>query len=97
MGELCMKFFLLIIKNLRRNKLRTSLTCLATMVLVFVVTMVWTIVYFLNDLTEQKKGNLKAIVTEKWNIQSQMPLSYIGPLSEGAARGEGDVKPKDSM
>ena len=92
-----MKFFLLIIKNLRRNKLRTSLTCLATMVLVFVVTMVWTIVYFLNDLTEQKKGNLKAIVTEKWNFQSQMPLSYIPPLSEGAARGEGDVKPKDSM
>src|SRR5712692_9170386 len=93
----CMKFSLLILKNLRRNKLRTFLTCLATMVLVFVVTMIWTIVYFLDDLTQQKRVNLKAIVTEKWGIQSQMPLSYSGPLSDGAARKEGDVKPKDSM
>ncbi|HLJ91661.1 MAG TPA: ABC transporter permease [Gemmataceae bacterium] len=92
-----MKFFLLILKNLRRNKLRTALTALATMVLVFVVTMIWTVVYFLEAFTQEKSGNLKAIVTERWQMPSQMPLSYVGPLSHGAARKAGDKEPKDSM
>jgi putative ABC transport system permease protein len=67
------------------------------MVLVFVVTMIWTVVYFLNDLTETKTGNLQAIVTEKWQLPSQMPLSYAQPLCEGAASHHGDLRPKDSM
>ena len=75
-----MKFFLLILKNLRRNKLRTALTALATMVLVFVVTMIWTVVYFLEAFTNEKSGNLKAVVTERWQMPSQMPLSYTEPL-----------------
>lgn len=92
-----MKFFLLIVKNLRRNKLRTSLTCLAVMVLVFVVTMIWTIVYFLDDLTNQKKGNLKAIVTDRYEITGRMPMSYIGPLSQAAYSHPGDKLPKATM
>src|SRR5207237_6355021 len=92
-----MKFFLLILKNLRRNKLRTSLTCLAVMVLVFVVTMIWTIVYFLDDLTNQKKGNLKAIVTDRYMVSGRMPMSYIGPLSQGAYSKPGDKVAKASM
>jgi len=92
-----MKFLLLIFKNLLRNKVRTILTCMATMVLVFVVTMIWTVVYFLDDLTKQKTENLQAIVTEKWQMPSQMPLSYARPLSEGAATHPGDIHPKDSM
>jgi putative ABC transport system permease protein len=92
-----MKFFLLILKNLRRNKLRTALTALSTMVLVFVVTMIWTIVYFLDNFTTQKAGNLKVVVTERWQMPSQMPLSYMGPLGHGAARRSGDKQPKDSM
>jgi putative ABC transport system permease protein len=92
-----MKFFLLILKNLRRNKLRTALTCLAVMVLVFVVTMIWTVVYFLEDLTQEKTGNLKAIVTERWQVNSQMPMSYERPLRDGAASRPGDTRPTDSM
>src|SRR5262249_30456314 len=95
MGELCMKFFLLIIKNLRRNKLRTSLTCLATMVLVFVVTTIWTMVYFIDNFTKEKTGNLKAIVTVRYDMMGRMPLSYTNPLSQGGARKEGDKAPKD--
>jgi putative ABC transport system permease protein len=91
------KFFLLILKNLRRNKLRTALTCLSTMVLVFVVTMIWTVVYFLDAFTKEKSGNLKAVVTERWQMPHQMPLWYAGPLSRGAARKTGDKEPKDSM
>src|SRR6266851_8596589 len=92
-----MRFLLLIFKNLFRNKVRTTLTFLATMVLVFVVTMIWTVVYFLDDLTKTKTDNLQAIVTEKWQGQSQMPMSYARPLSEGAASKPGDIRPKDSM
>jgi putative ABC transport system permease protein len=92
-----MKFFLLIVKNLRRNKLRTTLTCLSVMVLVLVVTMIWTVVYFLEEFTKDKSGNLKAIVTERWQRPSQMPLGYTEPLSRGAARKAGDKLPKDSM
>jgi len=92
-----MKFFLLIIKNLGRNKLRTALTCLAVMVLVLVVTMIWTVVFFLENFTKEKSGNLKAIVTDRYDFQGQMPLSYAGPLSQGAARKPGDKMPSDSM
>src|SRR5712692_10040626 len=79
----CMKFFLLILKNLRRNKLRTFLTCLAVMVLVFVVTMIWTVVYFIDNFTKEKSGNLKAIATVRYDMAGRMPLSYAGPLSAG--------------
>src|SRR5260370_7881583 len=92
-----MKFLLLIFKNLLRYKVRTILTCMATMVLVFVITMIWTVVYFLNDLTEKKTENLQAIITEKWQLPSQMPMSYAEPLSEGAASHPGDLRPRESM
>lgn len=92
-----MKIFLLILKNLRRSKLRTALTCLAVMVLVFVVTMIWTVVAFINHMAAEKGGDLKAIVSDRYDMQGQMPLSYAGPLSDGAARKPGDKRPVDSM
>jgi putative ABC transport system permease protein len=92
-----MKFFLLILKNLRRNKLRTAVTSLAVMVLVLVVTMIWTVVYFLDDFAREKAGNLKAVVSDRYDMQGQMPLAYAGPLSRGAAVNPGDKVPVDSM
>src|SRR5262245_10003690 len=92
-----MKFFLLILKNLRRNKLRTFLTCLAVMVLVFVVTMIWTVVYFIDNFTKERSGNLKALATVRYDMMGRMPLSYADPLSQGAASKPGDTRPKDSM
>jgi len=92
-----MKFFLLIFKNVRRNLLRSTLTILGTMVLVFVVTAVWSILALLDLVTQEKKENLKAIVTERWSIPSRMPFTYAGTLAEGAARDPGDLRPTDSM
>jgi putative ABC transport system permease protein len=92
-----MKFFFLILKNLRRNKVRTVITCLAVMVLVLVVTMIWTVIAFIDNLTQEKGGNKKAIVTDRYDLQGQMPLAYVGPLSKGAARKRGDKVPADSM
>lgn len=92
-----LKYILLIGKNLRRNVLRTMLTALGTMVLVLVVTIVWSVLHLLDSLMEEKTSNLKAIATERWQIPSQMPFAYAQTLSEGAARQAGDVRPMDSM
>jgi putative ABC transport system permease protein len=92
-----MKYFLLVLKNLRRNKLRTVITSLAVMVLVLVVTMIWTVIYFLNNFTKEKGGNLKAIATDRYDMQGLLPLSYAGPLSQGAAGKPGDKVPVNSM
>ncbi len=92
-----MKFLRLIVENALRNPLRTLLTTLGTMVLVFVVTMVWSILTFLDTQTAEKGSNLKAIVTERWRLPSQMPYTYAASLREGAAREAGDIKPTDSM
>lgn len=92
-----MKFLVLIYKNVRRNLLRTVLTSLGTMALVLVVTLVWSILAFIAEATSPKKQNIKAIITEKWQIPSQMPISYGYTLAEGAASKPGDIKPDDSM
>jgi putative ABC transport system permease protein len=76
------KLFLLVVKNLRRNLLRTGLTCLAIMVLVFMVSLIWTVVFTLDQMTTEKSKDLKLIVTERWKIPSMMPPThghYLNP------------------
>ncbi len=92
-----MKFMMLIIKNLRRNLVRSMLTSAGVMVLVFVITLIWSILGFLDVATSEKTSNFKGIVTEKWSIPSQMPFTYASDLERGAAREDTDVKPIDSM
>src|SRR5215210_3902520 len=86
-----------IFKSLGRNLRRTILTGLAIFVLVFVVTLVWTILWFLDLVTSEKSKDLKAIVTERWQVPSQMPVSYAASLAEGAASRPDDVRPTDHM
>jgi len=92
-----MRFLLLILKNVRRNLLRSGLTVAATMWLVVVVTLVWSVLSFLDEVTAEKNKNLKAIVSERWQFPSQMPISYADTLAEGAAREASDARPSDSM
>ena len=47
--------------------------------------------------TTEKQRNLKAIITERWQIPSQMPFSYADTLTEGGRAKPGDVRPDDSM
>ncbi len=81
-----MKLLLLILRNLRRSLLRTTLTALGTVVLVVVVTMAWAFLAFFDRITASKSQNFKAIVTERWQVPSQMPYTYAGTLEEGAAQ-----------
>lgn len=92
-----MKFLLLMFKNVRRNKLRSFLTGMATIMLVLVITMVWSILDFLAAATTEKEKDLKAIITERWQIPSRMPYAYVTQLAEGGARNPEDVRPTDSM
>ncbi len=92
-----MKLLFLIFRNLRRSLLRTTLTALGTVVLVLVVTMAWAFLAFIDHVTADKSKNFKAIVTERWQIPSQMPISYANTMADGAARQPGDIKPTDSM
>src|SRR5215217_6072268 len=78
------RLFLLGLKNLRRNLVRTLLTCMATMVLVFMVTMIWTVIYGLDMATKEKAKDLKLIITERWQVPSQLPMThadYLDPKS----------------
>ena len=92
-----MKLLLLILKNIRRNLLRSTLTSLGVLVLVFVVTLIWSVLWFLDLVTAERSRNFKGIVSERWRMPSQMPFSYATTLEEGAAREPGDVRPEDSM
>lgn len=93
------KFCGLLFKNLRRNRLRTSLAFVAVYSLVFLITMIWSILAFLDLITADKQKDLKAIVTERWQIPSQMPFAYAHSLSQGAPQKDGDliVAEPDSM
>ncbi len=92
-----MKFLLLILKNMGRNPLRSLLTAAGVMFLVWVVALVWSILTFLDANTTEKNTNFKIIVSERWQIPSRMPPSYMQGLCEGAADGPDDVRPMDSM
>src|SRR5215467_12420460 len=89
------RFLLIVVKNLRRNFLRTGLTFLATFVFVFVVTMVWSVLHFMDELAAEKTKDIKVIVTEKWQMASHLPMSYEDPLSQGGvpAHRPGTVRP----
>ncbi|HVJ82704.1 MAG TPA: ABC transporter permease, partial [Planctomycetia bacterium] len=92
-----MKLFLLMVKNLRRNLLRTILTGLGAFVLVTIVTVIWTVLFTLRLAMTERAANLKAIVSDKWRLPSRMPYAYAGELEAGAARQPDDVKPIGSM
>ena len=71
-------------KNLRRSLVRTSLTYLATFAGVIVVAMIWSVLSFLDNVMAEKSKDVKVIVTEKFQIPSQMPPSYESGLAAEA-------------
>lgn len=93
------KYLLFVAKSLSRNLVRTMLSSLAIMVLVFVAILIWSVVLFLDLVTSEKAKDLKAVITERYQIPSQMPFAYAQGLEEGAVRPDHpeDIKPEDSM
>jgi putative ABC transport system permease protein len=89
------KLLPLIAKNLCRKPARTTLTGLATAVLVIVVTLIGAVFFSLERLTAEQTGERKMVVKARWRIPSRLPRSYLALLSEGAASRPGDVRPQD--
>jgi putative ABC transport system permease protein len=93
------RLLLLVVKNVRRSPLRASLTYLAVFVLVAVVTMVWSALYVLDNFTQAKSRDIKVLISEKWQANSELPWAYARPLCEGAADSAHgrNARPVDAM
>lgn len=87
----------LVLKSLLRNRLRTLLTGSATLLLVLVVTLIWSVLWLLDLVMTERNRDFKAIVTERWQIPSQMPPAYEASIAKGAASKPGDAEPQDHM
>lgn len=74
------KFFRLMLKNLGRNPIRTSLIAVAISVLVAMVTLIWTVVFFIDEATRERAKDLKLIVSEKRQLPSQLPITHADLL-----------------
>lgn len=81
-----------VFKSLSRNLLRSVLTGLATTAFVLLVTLIWSVFALLDRATAVKSKDLKAIMTERWQIPSQMPFAYANTLEEGAPAEPGDYR-----
>jgi putative ABC transport system permease protein len=75
------KFVLLILKNLRRNTLRTGLTVLAVTVMVTICVAMRTIVGTVARHVEAEGSQSRLMVTERWVVPSRIPVRYLPALS----------------
>lgn len=75
-----MKLIALILKNLTRNKLRTGLTALAIFALVAILTMIMTVVRFLENAMAEKAADVKSVITERYRIPSRFDRRYMGDI-----------------
>src|SRR5207237_10118590 len=60
------RMMLLALKNLRRNLVRTLLTGLAIAVFVMMVTLIWSVMFFLDASMQSKSADFKLLVSEGW-------------------------------
>ena len=90
-------YLALIFRNMTRNLLRTSLTYVAIFVLVFVISGIWSMLNFIDNVTQEKENNLKAIITEKHQIPSKMPRSFEREIIDIAFSLPEEMRPKNGM
>lgn len=75
------KFILLMLKNLGRNKLRTTLTAFAVTVLVTICVVVLSVVATVRQQLSTESSQAKLIVTERWVAPSEVPVRYLPRLT----------------
>jgi putative ABC transport system permease protein len=76
-----MKFFILILKNLGRSKLRTTLTALAVAVMATICAEMMTIIVSVRQHVEAESSQSKLLVTERWVAPSHIPARYLPSLT----------------
>ncbi len=70
-----MKFFTLIFKNLRRNKLRSVLTTLAVVALVAIFGLIATILVFMDGLMKERTKDVRLFISSRHK--------FMGPMERG--------------
>jgi putative ABC transport system permease protein len=76
-----MKFFPLILKNLRRNRLRSTLTALAVTVMVTICIEMLTILFWVHQHVQAQASRSKLLVSERWVAPSRIPARYLSLLT----------------
>jgi putative ABC transport system permease protein len=76
-----LKFVLLILRNLGRNKLRTGLTALAVTVMVLLCVEMRTILGTVLRRVEAEGSQSRLMVTERWQMPSRIPARYLPALA----------------
>lgn len=76
-----MKLVLLILKNLRRNKVRSILTALAIFLLVAIFTLIATVIVFLENQMKEQSKDVLAVITERYRIPSRFDRKYMEDIS----------------
>lgn len=77
-----MKFMLLILKNLRRNPLRTALTTAAVVALIAIVAMITSVVFFLEETTHEKGTDVRLLISERYKFLQPLKLAETELLSK---------------
>jgi putative ABC transport system permease protein len=72
-----MRFLLLILKNLRRNKLRSALTAAAVLALVFIFSMIATVVMLFDQFTAEKSSNVQVMISDRHNMMMPFQRSHL--------------------
>lgn len=75
-----MKLFLLILKNLSRNKIRSILTALAVICLVAIFDMIFSVVGFLDMVMAEQTADVMLIATERYRTPSQFDRRYVDQI-----------------
>ncbi len=76
-----LKFLNLFLKNLGRNKVRTTLTALAVIVLVVIYTFAATVTDTINRFFDSHSSQSRLMVREKWLIPSCFPIRYVPKIA----------------
>jgi putative ABC transport system permease protein len=76
-----MKFLSLIVKNLRRNKVRTALTALAVVFLVVIFSMIATVLRFLNLAMTAQAKDVALVITERYRFPSRFDRRYLEQIA----------------
>src|ERR1051326_5698609 len=83
----------MVFRNITRSLLRTSLIYVAIFVLTFMISGMWSILNFLDKMTEDKEANFKAIITEKHQFPSQMKPAFEQEITDIAMKLPPHLRP----
>ncbi len=76
-----MKLFLLVLKNLRRNKVRSILTALAIFLLVAIFTLIATVINFLNEQMTVQSKDVLSLISDRYRAMGNFDQKYIDDIA----------------